>query len=169
MWSPACDVFKEESEENSMAKNLIPIIINELGVEIGEEFKLKYNRNGNDCILKNCEKEKIYRFTETELEEQDYYNNDIWHRNVFALDNIVYGIYEIVKLPFVPKYGEEYWTYMGNNGTDDWGFYQEIWNDSVFDYIYKSAGCVFRTKEEARAALPVKYKELTGKEWDKVK
>ena len=30
----------------------------------------------------------------------------------------------------------------------------------------KSCGCVFRTKEEALAARPAKYKELTGKEWE---
>lgn len=148
-----------------MAKNLIPIIINELGVEIGEEFKLKYNRNGNDCILKNCDKEKIYRFTETELEEQDYYNNDIWHRNVFALDNIVYGIYEIVKLPFAPKYGESYWTYCS-----DWAATWEMqWCGTPREYMALYTGCIFRTEKEAIKARPSKYKELTGNEWNKDK
>lgn len=152
MWSPVCDVFKEESEENSMTKNLISLIAKELGVEIGEEFKIQGYLGSK------------YRWKEDKLEVN--FGGE-WLRSGLTINDLVNS--KAIKLPFEPKYGEEYWTYMGNNGTDDWGFYQEIWNDSVFDYIYKSAGCVFRTKEEARAALPVKYKELTGKEWEKMK
>ena len=143
-----------------MAKNLIPIIAEKLGVEIGEEFKLKYNRNGNDYIVKNCEKEKIYRFTETELEEQDYYNNDMWNGATFGLDNIVYGIYEIVKLPFKPQKDERYYTFAGS-----WEITDTLWRNRPCDYGRKAINCVFRTQKEALKARPVKYKELTGKEW----
>lgn len=141
-----------------MSKNLIPVITDCLGVRIGEEFKLKYN--GNDYILKNCEKEKIYRFTETELEEQDYYDNNMWHGATFALDNIVYGIYEIVKLPFKPKTGYQYWSYNKAWEVESW-----VWMNDLLDLVYERIGIVFRTKEEAIAARPAKYRELTGKEW----
>lgn len=140
-----------------MAKNLIPIIAKELGVEIGEEFKLKYNDNS---VLKNCEKERIFRFTDAKLEEQDYYRDDVWNGAYAVVDLLVYGTYEVVKLPFEPKMGEKYWTYDIGWRIDNW-----CWANNVEDYCRKACDMVFRTKEEAIAALPAKCKELTGKEW----
>ncbi len=68
-----------------MAKNLIPVIADCLGVRIGEKFKLKYDGH----IIKNLEKEKIYRFTDTELEEQDYRDNLMWNGAHHTLELLV--------------------------------------------------------------------------------
>ena len=67
------------------------------------------------------------------------------------------------KIPFEPKFGEEYWTYLGDK--DTWIVVCEDWTDAPFDYIHKACGCVFRTEEEALEYLPVKYKMLTGRDW----
>lgn len=69
--------------------------------------------------------------------------------------------------PFEPKDGEKYWTYACGDNGPKWWLYCEVWDSDAYDYIHKAAGCVFRTKEEAEAALPAKYRELTGREWKK--
>lgn len=126
-----------------MAKNLIPVIAKELGVEIGEEFEIKdFGR---------------YRFTETQLECVDC--NDNGSPSSFPLNSFLKA--EIIKFPFEPKKGEEYWSYW-----QDWAVTNFRWsNEYVNEYFRKATGCVFRTKEKALAARPAKYKELTGKEW----
>ena len=64
------------------------------------------------------------------------------------------------KIPFEPTEGEVYWTYFSN-----WAVHCEIWDGDAYDCIHKAAGCVFRTEAEALEYLPVKYKMLTGREW----
>lgn len=64
-------------------------------------------------------------------------------------------------IPFEPKFGDIYYTY----GGDNWNVLEVSWTDDAYDYIHKTCGCVFRTKEEALEYLPVKYKMLTGEEW----
>lgn len=66
----------------------------------------------------------------------------------------------IVKLPFKPAGGETYWTYSG-----DWTPDCERWTYAAWEYPLLKVGCVFRTKEEALAARPQKFRELTGREW----
>lgn len=129
-----------------MAKNLIPIIAKELGVEIGEEFAIKRQQ-----LLK-------YRFNNDVLEFE--IRDGVWERSgllVTELNDI-----EVIKLPFKPKENEKYWTYFGDKFFVDY----TVWANTPFDYGLESIGCVFRTKEEALAARPEKFKELTGKEWE---
>lgn len=146
---------------SDMGKNLIPIIANELGVEIGEEFKLKLL---NGTMWRNADsKILVFRFTKNHLEYR-LENSESWvDAPASVLGTIVTDDSEAIKLPFEPKCGEEYWTYDGYN-EHPWVICKETWDDSAWDYIYKYAGCIFRTQKEALEALPVKYKELTGKE-----
>ena len=150
MWSSVCDVFKEESEENSMSKNLIPLIAKELGVEIGEEFKLK----GKDYK---------YRFSDDEFQ---WYapTNGVWTILGAKCDfcDLVHGWVGIIKLPFEPHKGEYYWTY----NSDDFSIVETDWAGLAGEYCKKACGCIFRTEAEAIKARPAKYKELTGKEWE---
>lgn len=62
---------------------------------------------------------------------------------------------------FEPKYGEIYYSY--GNGT--WDVLPWEWTGEAYDYIHKAAGCVFRTREEAEAVRPERYKALTGFDW----
>lgn len=64
------------------------------------------------------------------------------------------------KIPFKPREGEMYWTYIG-----DWTPHEEFWDGDAYDCIHKACGCVFRTKEEALKARPERYKALTGMDW----
>lgn len=125
-----------------MTKNLIPIICEELGVEIGEEFEVKDYGH--------------YRFTETVLEYR--HSDGTYAPAVLAFNRLVE--HEIVKLPFEPELDELYWTYMEN-----WEIMLMIWTDSFQDYARKKLGVVFRSQNEAKRVRPYKYKELTNKEW----
>lgn len=137
-----------------MSKTLIPFIAEKLGVKIGEEFELKgYG--------------KKHKFSEYDLLIQSVPDEHKFVRaNAVTFVNLITGIAEIIRPPFEPKDGEEYWTYAGDDDNPQgWWIYCEVWDGAAYDYIHKACGCVFRTREEAIAARPAKYKELTGKEW----
>lgn len=127
--------------------NLIPVITKELGVEIGEEFKFKQNG-----LLDGF----TYRFTDKEI--QSKCKGKEWGTSPIDLNIILKQ--EIIKLPFEPKTGDEYWTYSETWEVEDW-----VWTYDFLDLVYKRVGIVFRTKEEAIKARPEVYKRLTGKEW----
>lgn len=132
-----------------MSKNLVPIIAKELGVEIGEEF----NVTGYAKTIR-------FKFDETGLLWIDECEK-IWaYTDVSTFFRLIDGDVEIIKLPFEPKTGDEYWTYSETWEVEDW-----VWTYDFLDLVYKRVGIVFRTKEEAIEARPAKYKELTGKEW----
>ena len=136
-----------------MAKNLIPIIAKELGVEMGEEFKL-------------VNYDSKWRFAENNLQYFDTFGPEEDHEWINALDvtlkRVIIGELKIIKFPFEPKLNETYWTYSCGKC---WWVCSTTWCDSASDYCRRTCGCVFRTKEAALAARPEKFKELTGREW----
>lgn len=126
-----------------MTKNYMADVAQLLGVELGEEFEIKGFSENPYCMRNDGLKDK---------------NNQCRPSVLFSL---LRGEYAIVKLPWKPKKGKAYWTY-----DDDW-FEPELWTwyADTSDYMRLKCGCVFRTEEEALAARPQKYKELTDKEW----
>lgn len=127
-----------------MTKNLIPVIAENLGVEIGEEFKLQGYLGSK------------YRLNEDKLEVN--FGSE-WLRSGLTINDLVNS--KAIKLPYKPKYGEQYWTYTGKT----WNVAEELWEDRAVDCVRKHCGIVFRTEAEAIAARPAKHKELTGQEW----
>lgn len=128
-----------------MTKNLIPEIAKMLGVEIGEEFKVK----GDD--------ETTYIFTDDGLKLT--YDGGIGIVEISsdaAFAALVNGKDEIVELPWKPKEGEKYWSFLPGAWMVTW----YTWDDSPIDFAFYKVGWVFRTKEEAEAALPAVAKEL---------
>lgn len=129
-----------------MAKNLIPEIAHMLGVELGEEFKIK-GREGaiykfivDGLLVSYDDAEKVYTTTHV------------------PLVGLVRGDIEIVKLPWKPKKGDAYYTFvlMG----DKWGVGSLHWGGFPNEYALLDKGWVFRTKEEAEDALPAVAKEM---------
>ncbi len=137
-----------------MAKNLIPIIANNLNVEINEEFWLKE-------IDGNVDKEEIYKFTDSFLVCQN--TNSKWFIDEMTFARLTAGELEIVKLPFEPKINETYYSY-----TDKWAPSVFLWTGNAWDYINKACDMVFRTEKELIAMRPKQYKRLTGKEWEEI-
>ena len=123
-----------------MAKNLIPEIARMLGVEIGEEFKIK-GREG-----------AIYKFIVDGLLVSDDDAEKVYIATNVPLVGLVRGDIEIVKIPWKPKKGDVYFTFdlMG----DKWGTHSYWWGGFPDEYALLDKGWVYRTKEEAEAALP---------------
>ena len=139
-----------------MAKNLIPEICKMLGVELGEEFKVKDKQN-------NCVSTEIYKFSEDSLlyryQDQDGYYTALSP----TLYRLFRGDYEVIKLPWKPKKGETYYTFvlmvvlMG----DKWVVRSSRWGGLPNEYALLDKGWAYRTRAEAKAALPAVAKEMS--------
>ena len=108
-----------------------------LGVELGEEFKLKPS-----CLEKpwNC----LYRFSKDGLENK--YSDLSWVKcEKGAIDNILIGQTEVIKIPWKPKKGEAYWHY--SKGWEQATFRK--WEGTIDDLCTWKCGSCFRTEEEA--------------------
>ena len=122
-----------------MAKNLIPKIAKLLGVEIGEEFKVK-GREG-----------AIYKFIVDGLLVSDDDAEKVYIATNVPLVGLVRGDIEIVKLPWKPKKGDAYYTFEVFRGK--WVVRSVWWTGEPCNYALLDKGWVFRTKEEAEDAL----------------
>ena len=123
-----------------MSKNLIPEIARMLGVEIGEEFKIKGRKGA------------IYKFIVDGLLMSDDDAEKVYIATNVPLVGLVRGDIEIVKLPWKPKKGEDYYTFGGSDGS--WRVSQQHWTCHPFDLALFEKGWVYRTRAEAEAALP---------------
>lgn len=132
-----------------MAKNLIPKIAKMLGVELGEEFKIK----GYE--------EWSYKFDNDRVMFK--YNDDVKMPvapvSVYvAFIALLRGECEIIKLPWKPKKGDAYYTFEVFRGK--WVVRSLWWTGAPCNYALLDKGWAFRTKEEAEAALPKVAKEI---------
>ena len=128
-----------------MAKNLIPEIAQMLGVELGEAFKVK------------GEEELTYRFDSDGLKlthDSGIEISDISAKVAFAA--LLNGKDEIIKLPWKPKAGEQYYSFGGRFFGDPtvWIVVDVIWQGLAYDVAMFDKGWIYRTKEEAESALP---------------
>ncbi len=122
-----------------MAKNLIPEICKMLGVELGEEFKVEgdnrtYWFDLDGLLVSDDDAEKVYTATHV------------------PLVGLVRGDIEIFKLPWKPKKGDVYFTFvlMG----DKWGVGSLRWDGFPNEYALLDKGWAYRTRAEAEDALP---------------
>lgn len=126
-----------------MAKNLIPEIAKMLGVEIGEEFKIK---GATDWMLFHFEERGLrVRNVDEKVELSDRVDGALFER-------LLGGHLEVVKLPWKPTMYEEYWTFgkLGKKlivGTLSW-------RELPYEILLFDKGWVYRTRAEAEAALP---------------
>lgn len=129
-----------------MTKNLIPGITKMLGVELGEEFKVdKYG-------------EMTFKFAENMLVARAGFKGAKWGITYVVLSELLGGNVEIIKLPWKPKKGDVYFSFalLG----DKW-VVRPLWCGGFpNEYALLEKGWVYRTCEEAQAALPKVAKEL---------
>ena len=141
--------------------NLIPKIAELLGVEIGEEFKLKQT-NGNIKSAKyrfrNIGDQIIYEHTD--------YCGDWTMCSAEDVGLLVLGKHEIVKLPFEPKDGEKYW-FIGLYDEIPTVMYTTQHDAEMEHYERKYCGNKFRSHKEAYDKRFEIYEKLTGKKWEK--
>ena len=139
-----------------MNKNLIPEICKKLGLEIGEKFKI--DESGSGLLTYMFENERLVY----------YYDCDKFHEikpvHPYTFTMLISGYYKVVKLPWVPKVGELYYTFIrdvrGYTASDKLDFTWLKWRDSVAEIALFEMGWVYRTMEEVLADLPIVAKEL---------
>lgn len=134
-----------------MSKNLIPQIAQMLGLQLGEEFKVKGDN------------ELIYRLTNDGLKlthDSGIELADVSAKVAFAA--LLNGKDEIIKLPWKQKAGEQYYSFGGRFFGDPtvWIVVDVIWQGLAYDVAMFDKGWVYRTKEEAESALPMVAAEM---------
>lgn len=126
-----------------MAKNLIPEIAQMLGVKLNEEFKIK----GEDELMTYSFNSDGLQVTYGDGIELPYISNNL------VLVALVSGRLEIIKLPWKPKFGDRYFGVFEFNGKLQICRY-DIWRGTIAEEAQYRCGWVYRTREEAEAALP---------------
>lgn len=135
-----------------MAKNLIPEIINLLGVELEEAFKI---RRPDYEVCENG----VYAFFENEGLVKKNKQGEFDNNSSIEFEDLCLGNYEIVKLPWEPKRDELYYWPSASNKKVGCG----RWHGDTFCCAMKALGMVYRTQAEAEANLAEDYMKLTGK------
>ncbi len=126
--------------------NLIPEICKMLGVELGEEFEIKGYKG------------LIYQFTDDELIVRSENDPESIYTANMTLVSLLRGKREIVKLPWKPTMYGEYWTF-GKIGKK-WIVRTLSWRELPYEILLFDKGWVYRTRAEAKAALPKVAKEM---------
>lgn len=129
-----------------MSKNLIPEIAQMLGVELGEEFKI--DTSGDD----------IFQITESGVWMRKGIDKGEWVEKPFEFVMLCNGDAEIIRLPWKPKMYEEYWTF-GKLGKQ-WTVGTLSWKELPYEILLLGKGWVYRTRAEAKTALPAVAKEM---------
>lgn len=138
-----------------MTKNYMLGVAKLLGVELGERFKI---------CSRGCAK------LGSPLFANDYFldekgglmcgdKDSFCKAPASVLGEIILGNFEIMKLPWSPEYGDDYYVLDVEIG----GIRRYSWEGITFDYAMKTLCMVYRTKEEAEANLSKDYERLTGK------
>lgn len=131
-----------------MAKNLIPEIAKMLGVELNEEFKVdKYD-------------EMTFKFAENMLVARADFKGAKWGITYVVLSELLGGDAEIVKMPWKPRKGDDYYTFSFGGLSEEWVVVKQQWDAHPYERALLDKGWVYRTKEEAKAALPAVAKEM---------
>lgn len=125
--------------------NYMKQIAEMLGVELGEEFKIRDTTTGEiDGYM--------YRLSELGIEWNDA-RNDEWVTS-YVLDLVLKGNYEIVKLPYKPKVDDKAFTYFVNFDDHIPYVVDDAYYGYVSDILRAEYGLWYRTKAEAEADLP---------------
>lgn len=134
-----------------MAKNLIPEIAKMLGVELGEEFKVK-GYGELTCMITD----------DKGLMAADDSSETGWTLANALFVVLLNGKAEIIRLPWKPKNEEQYYSFGGKFLGDPtvWIVVDVIWQGLAYDVAMFDKGWVYRSKEEAQAALPAVAKAM---------
>lgn len=124
-----------------MSKNHMAEVAKIFGVELGEPFKITSGIQDDY--------QSYYRFTENNCFETSYDGVE-WKTTIAAvlLKHIFMGDIRIIKLPWKPKYDEEYYIPSISNA---FGYNKFYWRGDASDDKYYNLRLIFKSKEEAIA------------------
>lgn len=132
--------------------NLVPLIAEKLGVEIGEEFEA----NGKTCKF---EKDGLIHYN------NDGHGKEWWCRAECTMFGLLTGEFEVKKPPFDPEEGEQYWVATWDTQETTLTTCRAIWHNRADCYADKYVGNRFRTEAEAEKHKFEIYEKLKGKKW----
>ena len=135
-----------------MSKNLISEIVKLLGVEMEEAFKI---RRPDYEICENG----IYAFFEGEGLMKKNQQGEFDNNNSIEFEDLCLGDYEVVKLPWEPKYCDDYYVLDARTGIIEC----YSWGATTFDLAVKAMGIIYRTEAEAKTHMAEDYERLTGR------
>lgn len=124
--------------------NYIGKITETLGIKIGESFDVKY---ADGKIIKNCS-----------IDEQGIHTKELCLGSVYR--DILIGKCEIIRKPFRPRIGEEYWFISSEDEV-----ISDIYEEHLFDIMARCIGNCFRTEAEAEAhkdEIMAKFRGVMG-------
>ena len=125
-----------------MGKNLILQVSQMLGVELGEEFKVK----GREYIFHFVDNGLIaYRTDGSVLPYENCLAHFLW---------LINGEEEIVKMPWKPRKGDDYYTFSFGGLSEEWVVVKQQWDAHPYERALLDKGWVYRTRDEAKSALP---------------
>ena len=123
-----------------MRKNYMVEVAKLLGVELGESFKTTSSTQGDY--------HRYYQFTDKKGFETSVDGVEWETAAAVTLRDILMGDIRIVKLPWKPKYDEEYYIPSISNAV---GYNKFYWRGDDSDDKYYNLGLIFKSKEEAIA------------------
>lgn len=131
--------------------NYIPKIAEVMGLKIGEQFKVKVGGKETD---------KTFWFVEDGLMYGVPDDKFTGYASKQTLVSILDGEYEVVKLPWVPRIGQDYWCVIPSSDPDYPRTALVTMNKSLFSMINLYFGNFYETQEEAEADKNRFIKEL---------
>ena len=126
-----------------MAKNLLPEIMKLLGLTEGERFHVIINKVEN--------KMATFYFTDNNLVYVIPNNDEPLLASDRTVIGLIYGGYEVKKLPWVPRIGQDYWCVIPSSDPDYPKTALVTMNKSLFSMINLHLGNFYQTQEEAEA------------------
>ena len=130
-----------------MAKNYMAEVAKMLGVELEEEFRIK------QCY-------GIFKISDTEGLLWKSLGQNEWEPRPQELRLVIKKAIDIVKLPWKPKFDDEYYC----TSVPQRCVRKCYWSNITRDYAFYKLGMCYRTREEAEAHFAEDYKKLTGEE-----
>lgn len=135
-----------------MAKNLIPEIMKLLGLQMGEMFHVVIDGVENKLVS--------FYFNDHELMYLASSDNEPRLASDRTIIGLIYGGYEVKKLSWIPKVGEEYWCVIPQSTPEYSKTALVTMNNTVWSLINLIHHNYFQTQEEAEANKMDFVKEL---------
>lgn len=135
-----------------MRKNIIKAVLEHYYVQVGDEFTV------------SCSADKFKLATPAKV-QRFYREEDEWQDSpgfIHILAKAIVGDVNIEVIPFVPELLEEYYTY-DICSDDKWRIIKRRRTNSLYYLMLQKSGCVFKDLEKAKFMLPIRFKELTGR------
>ncbi len=141
--------------------NVIPKMAEALGLKIGERFKLNVSGKISDAEFFFTEEELLYYLSgKVSLAYANGKDPFEGHASNQTVVSILNGEYEIVKLPWIPQIGEEYWCVLPSSDPDHPRTSLMSMNKSVFSLFNLIHHNYFKTEDDAEANKDAFVKKL---------